>query len=172
MLKTRDMITYKYRFPGDYFRILPATVMALVMVMFGCAFNQGCHAEKQDSPAVILECKGNKVKVGVEIADTPFKRKQGLMFRKNLDFDNGMLFIFPGEKVRTFWMKNTLISLDMIFINGNNKIVGIIHNAEPLSTERLSVPEPAAYVLEVRAGFSKKYGIYPGCTVEIDTDAK
>ncbi len=74
------------------------------------------------------------------------------MFRPSMPENSGMLFIFPDEQIRTFWMKNTLISLDMVFMDSNKKIVGIIYNATPQTLDLRSVDKPAQYVLEINAG--------------------
>ena len=100
----------------------------------------------------------------VEIADTPESRELGLMFRESLDKDKGMLFIFDDEAERTFWMKNTKIPLDMIFIDADNKIIHIL-TAEPCAEEPCKIysPElPTKYVLEINAGESDKRGIKIG----------
>lgn len=74
------------------------------------------------------------------------------MNRKSLSQNSGMLFIFPDEQIRTFWMKNTLIPLDMIFMNTKKIIVGIVYNAVPQTLDLRRVDTPAQYVLEVNAG--------------------
>ncbi|MBI3060230.1 MAG: DUF192 domain-containing protein [Deltaproteobacteria bacterium] len=89
----------------------------------------------RSSPRVIISTKsGKELVLKVEIADTPEKRVLGLQYRSELSDDQGMLFLFPSESVQSFWMKNTPLSLDMIFIGGDLKIVGIIHQAIPFST--------------------------------------
>lgn len=80
-----------------------------------------------------------------------------------------MLFIFPDEKVRSFWMRNTLIPLDMIFISQAKRIVGIVAQAEPRTLTSRSVGVPSKYVLEVRGGWSERSGIRSGSQVEIET---
>ena len=102
-----------------------------------------------------------------EIANTPGKRSQGLMWRKELGADRGMLFISPEEKIQTFWMKNTYIPLDMLFIDRNFKVVGILENVPRLNEERRSVSQPSTYVLELNAGAAKKFGIEVGSRLEI-----
>jgi uncharacterized protein len=97
-----------------------------------------------------------------EIADTAEKRAKGLMFRKDLPENQGMLFIFSGEKKRSFWMMNTYIPLDIIFADKDYKVIGIIENAKPKSVKPLSVDKPSKYVVEINAGLVKKYGIKLG----------
>lgn len=98
-----------------------------------------------------VEINNNKIKV--EIADTPEKRTQGLMHRQSLK--GGMLFIFEEEKTRSFWMKNTLIPLDIIFINKNLKIIDI-QQAIPCKDNCISYisKQPAQYVLEVNHNYT------------------
>ncbi|RMH65751.1 MAG: DUF192 domain-containing protein [Calditrichaeota bacterium] len=102
------------------------------------------------------------VEVVVEIAESDYEQQQGLMFRKNLPEGQGMLFIYPDEKERHFWMKNTEISLDMIFINSRYEIVKIQPYTRPLSEKLYPSEKPAQYVVEVPAGFCERYGIKKG----------
>lgn len=98
----------------------------------------------------------------VEIADTPEKSKLGLMFRKQLDDDKGMLFLIPQKRTLYMWMKNTYISLDMLFFDSDGKIVKIISNTTPLSLKMLPSDIPVAGVLEINAGTAKKLNINIG----------
>ena len=113
------------------------------------------------------------IHVFVEVADDDDERTRGLMFRKNLSRDAGMLFIFYNEEPQTFWMKNTLIPLDMIFINSTLKIVDIKENVPPcIQGEECPLypsREPAQYVLEVNAGFVQRNGIKIGDRFETAT---
>jgi len=79
-----------------------------------------------------------------------------------MEMNQGMLFIFPEEEIRSFWMRNTYISLDMIFVNADKKIVTIHKNTKTLSDQSYASTEPAQYVVEVCAGFSDKYSIKTG----------
>jgi uncharacterized membrane protein (UPF0127 family) len=104
--------------------------------------------------------------VEVEVAATPASRTRGLMWRRELPAGQGMLFIFPEEEVQSFWMRNTLIPLDMIFIQSGGRIVGIIERAEPLTLTGRSVGVPGRYVLEVPGGWSQTVGLKRGGAVE------
>ena len=95
----------------------------------------------------------------VEIADTPKKLKIGLMFRKHLDTDKGMLFLFHKKRLAQMWMKNTYISLDMLFFDTDGKIVKIIENTTPFSLQLLPSDVPVAGVLEVNAGTAQQLNI-------------
>jgi uncharacterized protein len=98
----------------------------------------------------------------VEIADTEPAREKGLMFRKSLPEGQGMLFDFHSEQDVSFWMKNTYIPLDMIFIQGNGRILRIAENTTPLSTAIIPSGGPVRAVLEVIGGTAQKLGIEPG----------
>ena len=100
--------------------------------------------------------------IDIEIADTDFDRQLGLMKRKSMEEKQGMLFIFPVERMQSFWMRNTLIPLDMIFVNSQKKIVTILKNTKTLSDQSYPSSEPAQYVIEVDAGFTDKYNINEG----------
>jgi uncharacterized protein len=101
-------------------------------------------------------------KIDIEIADNDEKAQQGLMYRKSMDENRGMLFIFPKPAVHSFWMKNTLISLDIIFIDENKKIIKIHKSTTPLSTKDLPSGGPTLYVVEVNAGYTDKFSIKEG----------
>ena len=98
----------------------------------------------------------------VEVVDTPEQRAQGLMFRKELPEGQGMLFDFKEDQQVAFWMKNTYVSLDMIFIRGDGRILRIAENTEPLSERLVPSGGPVRGVLEVVAGTAKKMGIAAG----------
>jgi len=118
---------------------------------------------------VILDSAfGGKQAVEVEIANTPATQQRGLMWRRELPAGEGMLFIFEGEEDHSFWMKNTLIPLDMIFIGANLRVVGVVENAEPRTLTGRSVGRPSRYVLEVPGGWAGKAGVRAGTKVALD----
>jgi len=98
----------------------------------------------------------------VEIAATDRQRSMGLMFREEMPADHGMLFLFEGEGQRYFWMKNTPLTLDIIYIGATGKIVSIAADTEPFSLDTIPSNGPAKYVLEVNAGIAKELGIAAG----------
>lgn len=102
----------------------------------------------------------------VEIAETDEERAKGLMNRESLAANSGMWFVFPQMGSEKFWMKDTLIPLDLIFVDNNMKVVHVIKNAPAMSTEILSSPASFQYVLEVNAGTADNKGIAVGDTVE------
>lgn len=105
-------------------------------------------------------------KIDVEIAETDNARHTGLMFREGMSEDQGMLFIFPNEELQSFYMKNTVLPLDIIFINSKKQIVKIHKNTKPFSEESLPSLKPAIYVVEVNAGFTDKFKIAEGNTID------
>jgi uncharacterized protein len=99
---------------------------------------------------------------GVEMALTPEEQARGLMFRRELPEKQGMLFDFKREQPTSFWMKNTYVPLDMIFIRADGRILNIAENTVPLSEALVSSRGPVQAVLEVIAGTTKKLGIAAG----------
>jgi uncharacterized protein len=106
------------------------------------------------------------LKLKVEVARTDEQRQQGLMFRERLGDDEGMLFVFPTERYNSFWMHNTLIPLDMYFIDSEWNVVGVVEQATPLTDDPRQVPKMSQYVLEVRGGFARAHGLGEGAKVK------
>jgi uncharacterized membrane protein (UPF0127 family) len=104
--------------------------------------------------------------IDVEIADNDFDRALGLMFRPQMKENHGMLFLFENEVEQSFWMLNTIISLDIIYVNSMGKIVKIYKNTKTESRESLPSGAAAINVVEVNAGYCEKYGIEEGDFVE------
>lgn len=125
---------------------------------------------REQNPQVIFPRFPKKIAVEVELAVQPEEWAQGLMFRESLGENKGMLFIFPGEQQRSFWMKNTLIPLDMIFINDELEVVEIKENIQPCKEELCPSyisQSSAKYVLEVNAGYAATHDIERGEKVQI-----
>ena len=120
----------------------------------------GVHAASIQPLEIVTKC-GVQV-LSVEIATTEEEQTTGLMYRKELADGKGMLFDFSPEQEVSMWMKNTYISLDMIFIRADGRILRIAENTEPLSTKIIPSRGLAKGVLEVIAGTAQKYGIAPG----------
>lgn len=114
----------------------------------------------------IVRGEKESIKLTVEVAKTFEQRTMGLMFRKSLEENHGMLFIFEDEVVRKFWMKNTYISLDLLFIGSDWLIKHIHNNAVPLDLSSLSSQEPVQYVIEVNSDFVEKNDIKIGDKIE------
>jgi uncharacterized protein len=121
-----------------------------------------CEAQPQVG---ITTDTGREIVFRVEIADTSAKREMGLQYRRELAENRGMIFLFTTEEMHSFWMKNTPIPLDMIFISAEHKIVGIVENAIPFSLDSLSVGRRSQYVLEINGGLSRRYGFKSGDSV-------
>ena len=98
----------------------------------------------------------------VELAETPEQRARGLMFRRSLAPDAGMLFLFPERERPTMWMANTWLPLDMLFVAADGRIVHVFANAVPRSRLTISSPRPARMVLELAGGTARRLGIAPG----------
>jgi uncharacterized membrane protein (UPF0127 family) len=134
-------------------------LLLALLVSFAVSGVTACQAQPQVS---IITKQGREVAFTVEIADTPAKREMGLQYRRELDEGRGMIFLFPREEQLSFWMKNTPIPLDMIFISAERKIVGIVENTVPFSLESRSVSGKSQFVLEINGGLSRRYGFQPG----------
>lgn len=95
----------------------------------------------------------------IEVAETPAAQAQGLMYRRTMPDRGGMLFVDPVESMRSFWMKNTSLALDIMFVDANGQIVNIVKRTTPFSEDQIESAAPAQFVVEVRAGFVDRYGI-------------
>lgn len=115
----------------------------------------------------VVTAEQSRFDVRVELARNDEERARGLMYRRTLGVDDGMLFLFPGESVQSFWMRNTYIPLDMIFIRADGSIAGIVENAVPESETPRTVGKPSRYVLEVNGGWCRRNGVKAGDRVEL-----
>jgi uncharacterized membrane protein (UPF0127 family) len=109
-----------------------------------------------------IESRSGRHDFLVEVMRTDAEQAKGMMFRRSLAEDRGMLFQFQAEKIASFWMQNTYVSLDMLFIRADGTIHRIERRAEPLSTRSISSGEPVLAVLEVVAGTADRLGLAPG----------
>lgn len=116
-----------------------------------------------DGTALVYDEKGReRCRFYVEHAVTPSEQSRGLMFRTKLDQDRGMLFVFDRDAIRYFWMQNTFIPLDIIFINSSFMVVHVHRRAKPLDQTVIESRLPARYVLEVNGGKAEQCGVNPG----------
>jgi uncharacterized membrane protein (UPF0127 family) len=129
---------------------------------------QRADAAPYVGPKVFVSTPTGEIQVNVEVVATEAKIQKGLMFRRHLPLDAGMLFLMGTEKEWSFWMRNTLIPLDMLFIGRDMKVVGIVENAEPLTESLRTVGKPSLYVLEVNAGWTKQHGATAGTQVRFE----
>jgi uncharacterized membrane protein (UPF0127 family) len=121
-----------------------------------------------NSPSVVFTPpSGAPATVYVEVAREPAELQKGLMYRRHMGWDRGMLFVFPREQQQSFWMKNTLIPLDMIFVRSDLTVLGVVHDAEPKTLTSRRVEGPSQFVIETNAGWAKEKGIVPGTRVEL-----
>ncbi len=141
----------------------PAVAFLLAFAVLG--FCASCDAQ----PKVTITTETGEAAVFyVEIADTPSKRSLGLQYRKELGSDRGMIFLFPAEERQSFWMKNTPIPLDMIFIDSQHNIVGIVERTAPYSLDSRSVAAPSQFVLEINGGLAERHRIRAGDRVRFE----
>jgi hypothetical protein len=118
---------------------------------------------------VVLEPEGGEpVTVRVEVARTDATRRRGLMFRRHMPPDAGMLFIFEHPEVQSFWMRNTFLALDILFIGADRRVVGVVADATPLTDRERAVEAESQYVLEVHAGFAREHDLRPGTAVRFE----
>lgn len=142
-----------------------ATVVSVLALAGGSHAATGAAHVRPPERVEIVTSKGVR-SFSVEIADTDASRELGLMFRRHLAPDRGMLFEFDRPDVQSFWMKNTLIPLDIIYIGADGRIVSIARDARPLDETPLYSTGPAKGVLEIEGGLSAKLDIEPGDKVE------
>ncbi|GAA4958907.1 DUF192 domain-containing protein [Algibacter aquimarinus] len=114
---------------------------------------------KKEGELTIFKSDSTQVVIDIEIADTDFDIQTGLMYRNTMQTKQGMLFVFDDDQPRSFYMKNTRIPLDLIFINSNKKIVSFQKNAKPFDESSLPSNAPAKYVLEINTGLVDSWDI-------------
>ena len=141
----------------------------LVLLVFLFTLTQGNFQNKTPANIGIIQNNESKIKLKlaqVELANTPAIRERGLMYRESMCKECGMLFEFEQSKEQTFWMKNTKISLDMIFMDENGKITKIFENTVPENTQILYKGE-AKYVLELNGGEAKNLNLNQDNVIDI-----
>jgi len=117
--------------------------------------------KKSDSDSIIKT-------IAIEIADNDYETQTGLMYRNSLEANHGMLFIFPDSNFRNFYMKNTKIPLDIIYLDKNKVIVSVQKNAKPFDETSLSSEEPAKYALEINAGLFDTWQVEVGDIIDYE----
>jgi len=143
--------------------VLPGAALLLAGLLLPLAY--GCGG--QGPRAQVRTKSGHETTLSLDVVRTPAQRAMGLMFRRSLPSDRGMLFIFESDEVQAFTMKNTFIPLDMIFIDRSHKVVGLVQNARPLTAGPYGVEAAARYVLEVNASFCSRHGLSVGDTIDL-----
>ncbi|MEE1612054.1 DUF192 domain-containing protein [Microvirga sp. CF3016] len=142
-------------------RIRPAYSALVFLVLFAGA----AYAQALESLSIATQ-GGQRQTFRVEVARNDADRAQGLMFRRSMPADQGMLFDFGRVEPVSMWMQNTYLPLDMLFIRADGTIARIAANTEPLSTRTIPSGEPVLSVLELNAGTAARLGIKPGDRVE------
>ncbi len=141
-------------------------VLLLALCTAFIAFGAAAPVRAAGEATIEIVSKTGVHAFAVELANNDAERARGLMYRKELPEGRGMLFDFEQEQPVSFWMHNTLISLDMIFIAADGRIVRIAENTEPMSERLIPSGAPVRAVLEVIAGTARKFGIAAGDRVE------
>jgi uncharacterized membrane protein (UPF0127 family) len=116
----------------------------------------------------LVDADGKAIWIEVEVAASRAMRTRGMMWRVALAEGKGMLFLFKNQEPLSFWMRNTLIPLDMVFIDSSLRIAGIVENAEPRTLTSRSPSKPSQFVLELPGGYTKKMRIKAGSAVELE----
>ena len=119
-------------------------------------------AQAAETSSLSIDSSKGPQSFNVELATTPSQMELGLMYRQSLPADAGMLFVYPAEQSVAFWMKNTLIPLDMLFIGADGHIRRIVERTIPLSTNPIPSGDPVRAVLEINGGAAEKLGIHTG----------
>jgi len=148
----------------------PTICLLLVFASSQTACRSG-GPDVPDLPGRAIEIIGRSgevlVEIRAEVVSSPDATARGLMYRDEVPPGTGMFFVFPEEKIRSFWMMNTRVPLDIVFLDRVGEIVGIRRNTEPYSEESISVGVPSKYVLEVPAGYCSEHGIHSGARVTL-----
>ena len=145
-------------------------ICGVLIWLIGCAPS----AEEQATGTLdFLDANGETLRtIQIDIAATPEQRQRGLMDRRDLSLQEGMLFIFPAADSQSFWMRNTYIPLDIMFVGTDRKIVNIAKRTVPLSDDYIKSTGLAQYVVEVRGGFSDRFGIDESVTIRWQQDSQ
>ncbi len=147
-----------------------AMVTAVTVAAIAAACSSGRDSERTSrprQPRVIVQGASGPAAVRVEVARTPEEQRRGLMHRHALAPDAGMLFVFPSEERHSFWMENTFLALDLLFIGDDGVVRAIVERA-PLGREADDGGVSSRYVLEVNRGWSRAHGVKPGAKVTFE----
>ena len=142
--------------------------LCLAVVLASCrgaaltALADAAPAKKDATAAVRFETPRGPWVVKVEVAKSDPERERGLMFRRDLPADHGMIFLFQETTEHGFWMHNTLLSLDMIFLGDDRAVVGVVDHAAPQTDTPRTVKKPSRYVVEVSGGEAAAHAVGPG----------
>jgi uncharacterized protein len=148
--------------PTRRFAALVRALTALAAVLFVMLPLAACSSDDR----LVIHTATGDYPFAVEVVDTPQSRAKGLMFRQSLDENAGMLFDFKEQRETAFWMQNTFIPLDMVFIAADGEVKTVHVNARPHDTTSISSQVPVQYVLEIPGGRSVEIGLKPGDRIE------
>ncbi|APZ54663.1 DUF192 domain-containing protein [Salipiger abyssi] len=136
------------------------------LVILAAALFAGPAVAQCRDDTVWLRGDWGSARFRVDLADDAEERAQGLMFVEEMPASAGMLFVYPSERAATFWMKNTLIPLDMIFADAQGRVVTVHSRAVPHDTTPIPSGEPVQFVLEINGGLAERLGIVPGSEMQ------
>lgn len=151
------------------------TIILITALLFSCG-NESKESKietaeiefKKEAELYLIKSTDTIKKLDIEIADTQYERETGLMYRKSMKENQGMLFIYPEEAMRSFYMKNTYIPLDIIYYSKDSTVVSFQENAKPLDETALPSEKPAQFILELNAGKVKKWNIEVGDKIDFN----
>lgn len=143
-------------------RILSRFVLCFSVFLAAAPGGAAALEQFQRSSLTVETAAGQRFRFDVEIAQSPAQQAQGLMFREKMEPDAGMLFVYDQPQPSSFWMKNTLIPLDMLFVGADGRIVNIHERAVPHSTDAIRSAKPVKAILELNGGMSARLGIRAG----------
>lgn len=143
-------------------------LIAIVTVLVGISILNSRNTTQSTNTQNKIVHEQSGQELSIEIADDDFERMRGFMNRTDIGENDGMLFIFQDKNFRTFWMKDTPTSLDIIFLDENFKVINFFESTLPLqTTQRYSSQLPAMYVLEAKSGFAKRINLQDNDTFEL-----
>lgn len=148
-------------------RHFATAILLIVLLVVGVRFVWKSQSEK-GLLKVRFITDNSQVSYRLEVVNTPAGRQKGLMFRKSMPKEHGMLFIFPDNADHSFYMKNTFISLDMIFVSEDKKVVGVISDVPVLNETSRKIGKLSKYVIELNAGEAARSGIMEGTLVSFE----
>ena len=143
-----------------------SSALLILALVWPAAAQDGPQPQLPIEPLRIVTDRGAVLDFQVEMALTAEEQRIGLMFRPAMPLDSGMLFVFPRPRIASFWMRNTLIPLDMLFVTADGTVLNIAERTETLSDRSYLSIAPVRAVLEINGGLSSLLGIAPGDRVE------
>ena len=147
----------------------PLVSLALVLALAGCEEQQQGTTQPSALPTVPMKIGSRNFEL--EVARTSQEQERGLMKRDSMPQNHGMIFVFPDERVLEFWMKDTRFALDILFVDGNGKVVSMFQ-MKPYDLTTTSSEKPAQYAIELNAGVAKSTGVKVGDVLDIPADAR